>query len=224
MRDAKTILDIHRVRGQKGLPLERVYRHLFNLDLYLGAYDKIRRNAGAMTPGTAGETVDGTSLEVLGTIIDLLRQERWTWRPVRRVYIPKANGRLRPLGLPDWADKLVQEVLRALLEAYYEPRFSGRSHGFRPMRGCHTALRDIQRTWKGTTWFIEGDIKGCFDNIDRSILLDILKRDIHDGRIIHLIAGLLEAGYVEDWRWHETLGGTPQGGIRTPPTMLRKRP
>src|SRR4051812_41864770 len=121
MRDANTILSIHRSRGEQGLPLERVYRHLFNPDLYLGAYNKIYRNAGAMTPGGTRETVDGMSLDKIHEIIDLLRRERWRWKPVRRLYIPKANGKLRPLGIPSWSDKLVQEVLRALLEAYYEP-------------------------------------------------------------------------------------------------------
>jgi retron-type reverse transcriptase len=107
------------------------------------------------------------------------------------------------------------------LEPYYEQRFSTRSHGFRPKRGCHTALEQIVRTWKGTTWFIEGDIKGCFDNIDHQVLLEIILRDIHDGRVVGLIDGLLRAGYIEDWRYHDTSSGTPQGGVATPPTMLQ---
>jgi group II intron reverse transcriptase/maturase len=110
----------------------------------------------------------------------------------------------------------VQEVLRMLLEAYYEQRFSDHSHGFRPERGCHTALREVQRTWKGTTWFIEGDIRGCFDNIDHTKLLEVIQRDIHDGRIISLIGNLLKAGYMEDWRYYDTTSGTPQGGIISP--------
>lgn len=216
MRDANTILAVHRERGSKGLPLERVYKHLFNPEHFLQAYGKIYRNAGAMTKGSTAETVDGMSLQKITEIIDLLRQERYRWTPVRRTEIPKANGKMRPLGIPTWSDKLVQEVLRTLLEPYYEQRFSDNSHGFRPNRGCHTALRDIQRTWKGTAWFIEGDIKGCFDNIDHSVLLEILRRDIHDGRLLSLIDGLLKAGYMEDWRYNETLSGTPQGGIISP--------
>jgi retron-type reverse transcriptase len=163
MRDAQAVRAIHQERGAKGLPLERVYRHLFNPELYLEAYDKIRRNDGAMTKGATGETVDGTSLQRITRITELLRQERYRWTPVRREYIPKPNGKVRPLGIPTWSDKLVQEALRSLLEPYYEQRFSTRSHGFRPKRGCHTALEQIVRTWKGTAWFIEGDIKGCFE-------------------------------------------------------------
>ena len=117
----------------------------------------------------------------------------------------------------------MQEVLRSLLGRYYEQRFSPYSHGFRPNRGCHTALREIQKTWGGTVWFIEGDIKGAFDSVDHPTLLDIIRRDIHDGRVVRLIEGLLKAGYMEDWRYYDTPSGTPQGGIHTPPTMLRTR-
>lgn len=145
MRDAATVLEIIRERGRKGLPLERVYRCLFNPDLYLLAYGKIYRNAGAMTPGATSETVDGMSLAKIEAIITALRTERYRWSPARRTYIAKKNSsKKRPLGLPTWSDKLLQEVVRLLLEAYYEPQFSDRSHGFRPGRGCHTALREIQ--------------------------------------------------------------------------------
>ena len=216
MQNATTILSIHQDRGQRGLPLEREYRQLFNPELYLRAYGKIYRNAGATTKGSTGDTVDGMSLEKVQTIIDLLKQEKYHWTPVRRVEIPKPKGGTRPLGIPCWSDKLLQEVLRELLEAYYEPRFSEHSHGFRPKRGCHTALSEIQKTWKGTVWFIEGDISKCFDSFDHELMLEILRKDIHDGRLIRLIEYLLKAGYMEDWRYHETLSGTPQGGIISP--------
>jgi group II intron reverse transcriptase/maturase len=216
MQNAATILSIHQDRGQRGLPLDRVYRQLFNSELYLRAYGKIYRNAGATTKGATGETVDGMSLEKIQQIIDLLRQEKYHWTPVRRVEIPKPKGGTRPLGIPSWCDKLLQEVLRELLEAYYEPRFSDHSHGFRPKRGCHTALSEVQKTWKGTIWFIEGDISKCFDSFDHELMLEILRKDIHDGRLIRLIEHLLKAGYMEDWQFHETLSGTPQGGIISP--------
>ena len=217
MRDAATVLEIIRERGRKGLPLERVYRCLFNPDLFLLAYGKLYRNAGAMTPGTTRETVDGMSLDKIETIITVLRQERYRWTPVRRTYIDKKGTRKkRPLGLPTWSDKLVQEVIRLVLEAYYEPQFSDRSHGFRPGRGCHTALREIYHQWHGTVWFIEGDISDCFGSLDHSIMVSILAEKIHDGRFLRLIGGLLRAGYLEDWRYHRTLSGAPQGGVVSP--------
>src|SRR5262245_28777356 len=191
MQSADALLDIYRKRGAKGLPLERVYRHLFDPELYLRAYGKISRNAGAMTKGATGETVDGMKLQKVHAIIELLKNERYVWTPTRRTEIPKANGKTRPLGIPTWSDKLVQEVVRMLLEPYYEQRFSDRSHGFRPNRGCHSALREVREKWSGTVWFIEGDIKGCFDNIDHKVLLDIIRRDIHDGRLVALIEGML---------------------------------
>lgn len=216
MQTAKALLDIYQKRGSKGLPLERVYRHLFDPELFLRAYVKIYRNFEAMKPGSTAETVDGMNLQRIHNIIGFLRMERYQWTPVRRTEIPKANGKTRPLGIPTFSDKLVQEVLRTLLEPYYEQKFSDHSHGFRPNRGCHTALLEIRRTWKGTVWFIEGDIKGCFDNIDHSVLLDIIRRDIHDGRLVRLIEGLLKAGYMKDWRYYDNLSGTPQGGIISP--------
>jgi retron-type reverse transcriptase len=147
------------------MPLERVYRLLYNPDLYLKAYGKIYRNAGAMTPGSTEETADGMSLAKIGAIIEALRHERYRWRPARRVYVEKANSNnLRSLGLPTWSDKLLQEVIRLILEAYYEPQFNPASHGFRPARGCHTALDEIYHRWVGTKWFVEGDIARCFDH------------------------------------------------------------
>lgn len=218
MRNAETVLNIIRERGRRGLPLEDVYRQLFNPNLYLRAYGRIYRNAGTMTPGTTDETADAMSLDKIQTIIEAIRFERYRFKPVRRVDIPKPHqpGKFRPLGLPTWSDKLLQEVMRSILEAYYEPQFSDRSHGFRPGRGCHTALTEIHRTWRGTTWFIEGDVKACFDQIDHTVLLSILQERIHDNRFLRLLEGLFKAGYLKDWKYHPTLSGTPQGGICSP--------
>ena len=188
---------------------------MYNSRLYLTAYGKMYRNKGAMTEGVTDETVEGMSLNKIEMIIKALRDDMFRWKPVRRVYIPKKNGKLRPLGLPDWSDKLVQEVMRLLLNAYYEPQFSDHSHRFRPERGCHTALREIKK-WTGTAWFIEGDISKCFDKLDHQVLLTILRENIHDERFIQLISELLEAGYLEDWKYHATLSGTPQGGVLSP--------
>src|SRR6187551_1434416 len=143
MRNAETVLGVLRERGRRRWPLERIYRLLFNPQLYLLAYGRIYSNKGAMTPGATGETVDGMSLGKIGRIIDVLRHERYRWSPARRIYIPKKNGSKRPLGLPPWSDKLVGEVVRLLLEAYYEPQLSDHCHGYRPARGCHTALSDV---------------------------------------------------------------------------------
>ena len=166
MRNAETVLGVLRERGKRRWPLERIYLLLYNPELYLLAYGRIYSNKGAMTPGVNGETADGMSMEKIERIIDVLRHERYRFSPVRRVYIPKKNGKLRPLGMPTWSDKLVGEVVRLILEAYYEPQFSDHSHGFRPKRGCHTALTEVHRTWNGTTWFIEGDISQYFDSLD----------------------------------------------------------
>lgn len=216
MRNADNILAVINERGKKGLHLERVYRLLFNRDLYIRAYGRIYHNDGAMTRGATDETVDGMSLAKIDAIIDLIRHERYQWTPVRRVMIPKANGKQRPLGIPTWSDKLLQEVIRSILEAFYEPQFSRHSHGFRPERGCQTALAEVQSVWTGTKWFVEGDIKGCFDNISHRVLLKILREKIQDGRLLALIEGLLKAGYMENWRYNKTLSGTPQGGIVSP--------
>ena len=149
-------------------------------------------------------------------IIEAMRHERYRFSPVRRTFIPKKNGKLRPLGLPSWSDKLVGEVVRLILEAYYEPQFSDRSHGFRPRRGCHTALREVEKTWTGTTWFIEGDISDCFGSLDHEIMVRILSEKIRDNRFLRLIRNMLKAGYLEDWEYHDTLSGAPQGGVVSP--------
>jgi len=216
MQNAATVLDVIGKRGARGLPVKRLYRQLFNPQLFLMAYGKLYSNAGAMTPGVTGETVDGMSLAKIEVIITALRGERYRWRPVKRIHIPKKNGKQRPLGLPSWSDKLVAEVVRLLLEAYYEPQFSGHSHGFRPRRGCHTALSEVVEVWKGTHWFIEGDISDCFGSLDHDLMVGILAEKIHDGRFLRLINRMLKAGYLEDWRWHATLSGCPQGGIASP--------
>jgi group II intron reverse transcriptase/maturase len=216
MQNAETVLGVLRERGRCGLPCNELYRQLFNPQMYLLAYGRIYSNHGAMTPGADGETPDGMSLAKIGRIIDALRHERYRFKPVRRVYIPKRNGKKRPLGLPPWSDKLVGEVIRLLLEAYYEPTFSDHSHGFRRGRGCHTALSKVADTWTGTTWFIEGDISDCFGSLDHQVMLLTLSERIHDNRFLRLLRNMLQAGYLEDWKWNATLSGVPQGGVASP--------
>jgi group II intron reverse transcriptase/maturase len=217
MRNAATILGIIHERGTQGLPLDDIYRQLYNPQLYLYAYGRIYRNTGAMTPGSTAETVDGMSLAKIASLIDDLRHERYQWQPVRRVYIEKPHStKKRPLGIPTWSDKLLQEVMRLILEAYYEPQFSRYSHGFRPKRGCHTALREIYHRWIGTKWFIEGDITACFDSLDHTVFASILREKIRDNRFLRLIEHLLRAGYLEAWTYHATLSGSPQGAVLSP--------
>ena len=216
MQNAKTVLDVLRERGRRGLPLDELYRQLFNPQLYLLAYGRIYSNKGAMTPGPDAETADGMTLGKIERIIDALRHERYRFKPVRRHYIPKKDGKQRALGLPSWSDKLLGEVIRLLLEAYYEPQFSDHSHGYRPDRGCHTALREVAVTWSGTTWFIEGDISRCFDELDHSVAVQTLGEKVRDNRFLRLVGQMLRAGYLEDWVWNATLSGAPQGGVVSP--------
>jgi group II intron reverse transcriptase/maturase len=216
MQNAATVLDVLHERGRRGLPCDELYRQMFNKELYLLAYGNIYANQGAMTPGATEETVDGMSEERIDAIIEAMRHERYRITPARRVLIPKKNGKMRPLGLPTWSDKLVGEVVRLLLDAYYEPTFSDHSHGFRRKRGCHTALREVEDTWTGAVWFIEGDISDCFGSLDHNIMVKILAEKLHDNRFLRLIRNTLKAGYLEDWKYHDSPSGTPQGGVVSP--------
>ena len=216
MRETDAVLGIIRERGRRKLPLNEVYRQLYNPHLYLLAYDRLRTNKGALTPGVTEETIDAMSVKKIEAIIEQVRHERYRWTPTKRVYIPKKSGKRRALGLPTWADKLLQEVVRLLLEAYYEPLFSRHSHGFRPERGCHTALNAVGTAWTGTRWFIEGDIAQCFDRLDHDVLLAIMGETINDNRFLRVIANMLKAGYLEEWTYHATLSGSPQGGVISP--------
>ena len=195
---------------------ERLYRYLFSEEMFAVAYQRIYAKQGNMTPGTDGKTIDEMSLERIERLIVSLKDESYQPHPARRVYIPKKNGKKRPLGIPSFEDKLVQEVVRLLLEAIYEGHFEGTSHGFRPHRSCHTALGMIQKSFAGAKWFIEGDIKGFFDNIDHNVLISILRERISDERFLRLIRKFFNAGYVEDWKYNKTYSGTPQGGIISP--------
>ena len=196
---------------------QRLYRNLYNPEFYLLAYKNIYANEGSMTPGVDGETMDGMSSPRIERIISALKDRSYSPNPARRTYIAKKNSKKqRPLGIPSGDDKLVQEVVRMILESIYEPTFSDQSHGFRPKRSCHTALEQLQRTFAGINWFVEGDIQACFDSFDHHVLIDILRRRIDDEAFITLMWKFLKAGYMEQWQYYKTYCGTPQGSGISP--------
>ncbi len=202
----------------KGYQFERLYRNLYNPDFYLLAYKNIATSPGSMTKGADGMTIDNMSLARINRIISALKDQTYQPNPARRTYIAKKSNptKKRPLGIPSTDDKLVQEIIRMLLEAIYEPTFSDRSHGFRPKRSCHTALSQIQNTFTGVRWMVEGDIKACFDNFDHHVLINILRRRIKDEKFLALMWKFLKAEYMEQWEYHKTYSGTPQGSGMSP--------
>ena len=196
-----------------------LYRLLYNPSLYVMADERLKSKPGNMTPGADGQTLDGFSLEAIEATIALMRTEQYRPTPVRRTYIPKAPGKWRPLGVPSPRDKVVQECVRLILEAMYEPMFHDNSHGFRPGRSWHTALESLRRNWVGTKWTLKIDIAECFERVDHRRLLDILREKIADDRFMHLIRKFLNAGYLENWVYHRTYSGTPQGSVLSPILM-----
>lgn len=195
---------------------ERLYRNLYNPDFYLLAYQNIYANEGNMTEGADGKTIDGMGMNRINGLIAQMKNHSYQPKPARRTYIKKKNGKLRPLGIPSVDDKLVQEIVRMILESIYDDSFSERSHGFRPNRSCHTALKQIKCEFTAVKWFIEGDIKGFFDNIDHQIMVALLRKRIQDEYFLALVWKFLKAGYLEDWVYHKTYSGTPQGSIISP--------
>lgn len=195
---------------------DKLFQKLYNTDLWVMAYERIAANPGSMTPGNRkNNTADGMGMERINRLITELKTSRYKPAPARRTYVPKADGRQRPIGMPDFDDKLVQTVIRLILEAIYEPQFSNASHGFRPNRSCHTALQEVKKM-TGTRWWIEADVRGFFDNLSHQTLLRILRKRITDNRFLHLIEQFLRAGYIEDWQYHHTYSGVPQGGNLSP--------
>lgn len=202
--------------SDRSYTFERLYRNLYNRELFLLAYQNIYASQGNMTKGTDGKTIDAMSLNRIDGMIASLKDESYQPQPSRRTYIPKKNGKMRPLGIPSFDDKLVQECVRLLLEAVYEGGFAKTSHGFRPKHSCHTALSQAQVCFTGVKWFVEGDIKSFFDNINHEVMIGVLAERIKDEKFLRLIRKFLKAGYLEDWQYHNTYSGTPQGGIISP--------
>jgi len=199
---------------------EDLYRLMYIPEMYVMAYEQIKSKPGNMTKGADGSTIDGFSMETIDGIVTKMRDESFQFQRARRVYIPKKSGGKRPLGVGNPTDKVVQAVIKTILEAVYDspagPTFREHSHGFRPGRSPHTALQEIKRTWHGATWMIEGDIKGCFDNIDHDVLISLLRKRIRDERFLNLIRKALTAGYLEFKTPVNAIVGTPQGSVLSP--------
>ena len=213
----KEINTRHHERGQETIN-KRLFRILYCQDVYKSAYEKLKSNQGAMTPSSDNATRYGMSLQRINKLIASIQLEQWNPRPARRTYIPKSGGKTRPLGLQGPEEKLVQEVVRMILEAIYEPRFLDCSHGFRNGKGTMTAINYIRQNFDGVSYIIEGDITKCYDTFNHNILVTLLRRRIDDQRFINLIYKLLKAGYLET----EAGGlirpqmGTSQGSIVSP--------
>lgn len=215
MRDPKIVLN-QLSSLKENQTVNGLYCNLLNPEFYKVAYQNIYSKPSQMTPASDGSTIDGMSFERINKLIEKLRNKTYQPTPLRRANIPKKNGKTRPISIPSFEDKLVQEIIRMLLEALYEPHFSEHSHGFRPKKSCHTALKFVQNKFQGTKWWIDCDVKGCFDNINHVILLNTLKERIREQKFIHLINLFLKAGYIENWVYHKTYSGTPQGSIISP--------
>ena len=219
MRDPINVLrSLEKNASNQNYKYRNLYRNLYNHEFYWLAYNRIAKSQGSMTAGVDGQTLDNMSAERIDALVERIKTQRYHPNPARREYIAKKNNsaKKRPLGIPSTEDKLVQEVARMLLEAIYEPTFAAQSHGFRPRRSCHTALLEVQRTFTGTRWILEGDINGCFDNFDDQVLIGILRKRIEDEKFIQLMWKMLKAGYMEQWEYHNSFSGTPQGSGVSP--------
>ena len=179
-------------RGQDGRYVN-AFEVLSSVTVLKLAYETIKSKPGNMVRGSTSETLDGITLEWFEKTSERLRWETYKLKPGRRVYIPKANGKLRPLGISSPRDKIIQQAMNMVLETILEPKFLDTSHGFRPYRGCHTALETI-RSWKGVPWIIEGDIKSFFDSIDHHLLEGLLEKHFHEKRLFAFYWRLVQAG------------------------------
>lgn len=198
---------------------KRLWSVLKHDDIWISSFLKLAYNRGSNTPGTDNSRIANFSLDKVMAVKKDLLEGRFRWGDSRRIYIPKADGkRLRPLTIPNFRDRLIQEVLKKLLSSIYEPCFDIHSHGFRPGRSCHTALRDVRKNFKGCKWILEGDISCFFDTVSHSRLILLLQKKIKDERIISLISKGLKAKILVPETGEIILpdSGVPQGGIISP--------
>lgn len=216
MQDPNVLLTILSKMAQKpDIKFDKLFQKLYNTDLWVMAYESIATKPSNMTPGSDGKTADGFGMGTIKRYIADLKASRYKPQPSQRTYVEKANGTMRPIGIPCFEDKVLQTVVKFILQAIYEPTFSNASHGFRPNRSCHTALLQV-KAQVGTRWWVEGDIRNFFDSMNHDTILRILSKRITDKRFLHLIGQFLKAGYIENWEYKKTYSGTPQGSNLSP--------
>jgi retron-type reverse transcriptase len=202
-----------------------IHNNLFDLtiskDLIRISYNKLKNNKGAMTPGTIQSTADGMSENLIQKLHEDLKNGTFKWNPVARINIQKpgrSKGVTRPLGLPDFTDKLIQHNISFILNCIYEPEFQylNCNFGFRPKIGCNNAIKQIRIYTNSMDVAIEGDIIGAYDNVQHNILMKILRKRIKDEKFLKLIYDALKIGHMKDNTYYDSFLGTPQGGIHSP--------
>ena len=201
---------------ESGKRFKRLWKFITSEVWLWHAWRRILGNKGSRTAGVDGQIADDFDLARIRQLAARLKDGTYRPQAVRRVYIPKANGKMRPLGIPTIEDRIVQQAMRMVLEPIFEADFLDCSHGFRRHRSTHTALRDVAVAYPRTSYIVEGDIVGCFDNIPHGKLLAAVRRRVADEKVVSLVGKFLKAGYMEDWVYHKTYSGTPQGGIISP--------
>ena len=201
---------------EPGKRFDQLWRIITSETWLWHAWQRILGNKGSQTAGVDGQTVDDLDFSRIRQLAEKLKNGTYRPKPVRRVFIPKANGKMRPLGIPTIEDRVVQQAVRMALEPIFEADFLDCSHGFRRHRSTLTALHDVAVAYSRTSYIVEGDIVGCFDNISHGGLLQAVRRRVADEKVVCLIGKFLQAGYMEDWVYHRTYSGTPQGGIISP--------
>lgn len=209
---------IYSIRANKpNFKFKRIYNLMLSEDLFILAYQNLKSKKGVIAPETDLGTPDGLRIRTIKKILEQLKNETYKFNPAFQILTPKPSDRLRPLSIPSFKDKLVQEVIRLILESIYEPTFTSFSHGFRKGKRCHSALKDVRVTFADVKWLITRDIEKCFDSFNHPKLISILKKRIADQRFINLVWKLLRAGYMKDFKALTTsLRGVPQGGLISP--------